>query len=463
MAFYVNLYSVDKRTNSTAIPEGNGVRLSCVITEPCDIMAPTFKFKDIDPNDKNYCYVDMWRRYYWIDGWTYDHGFWVATCSIDPLASWRYEIGNMTEYILRSAAANDPIVMDTTYPLSAKTETDRIIMSGWDVPMNPLESCHVVGVVGGNGLTRYYVIEDLAAFGAAMFGDTLWNSVLADDPGYVEGNIPNFMKAQFNPLQYVVSCTWYPFMIAHSADKYPVKFGYFDSGYTAYLAPTNSFTILSGQIDIPDHPQVSRGRYLNFAPFTRLKITAFPWGEIDLDTTKFANMGYIRFHAVLEVITGSTKLYIANGLGDVILTLVGQMGVTEQLSQVLKDNLATVTGGLSAIAGAGALFSGNIIGGLATIASGIGNAVSSQYPDVSTTGTNGARIAATPSQISLLVTHQYVVGEDRQNRGRPLCQRRKLSSIPGYQMISDPDVKIGATKAEIDMIKKHMTDGYFYE
>ena len=97
------------------------------------------------------------------------------------------------------------------------------------------------------------------------------------------------------------------------------------------------------------------------------------------------------------------------------------------------------------------------------MASGIGNAISAQYPDVSTTGTNGAKIAVAPSHISLIVTHQQIVGEDRQNHGRPLCERRKLNTLPGYLMISDPDVEIPATKAEIQRIKEYMTNGFFYE
>lgn len=462
MAFTVNLYEMSKRENSTRRPSGNGFVIDCEAHEPIDLMSPTFLINLSAPFDYNYLYIAVWDRYYWIDNWTYNKGLWEAACSVDALASWRNSIGNMTEYVLRSADEWTPDVVDTTYPLTATVTTDRINMAGWDIPNNPT-GCHVVGIVSGNGLVRYYMIDDLAAFGAAMFGDTLWNNVVNDDPGRQEGGYPSFMRAQFNPLQYVVSLTWYPFEVPHTLSKYPVYFGYFNSGYTAYLISTASYMLCSGTIRVPQHPQSNRGIYLNLAPYTRLRVSAFPWGEVDLDTTKFANKDQIRFQAFLDPVTGSTKLYIANGDGDVIITLVGQLGVTEQLSQVLKDNLATVTGGLSALAGAASALTGNVMGGLATMASGIGNAISAQYPDVSTTGTNGARIAVAPSHISLIVTHQRIVEEDRQNHGRPLCERRRLNTLPGYLMISDPDVDIPATKAEIQKIKDYMTSGFFYE
>lgn len=462
MAFTVNLFEMSKRENSTRRPTGNGYVIECEAHEPIDLMSPTFLINLSAPFDYNYLYISIWDRYYWIDNWTYNKGLWEAACSIDPLASWRNDIGGMTEYVLRSADEWTPDVVDTTYPLTATVTTNRINMAGWDIPNNPTGS-HVVGIVSGNGLVRYYLIDDIAEFGQAMFGEDLWDEIIKDDPGKQQGGVVSFMKAQFNPLQYVVSLTWFPFEVPHTINKYPVYFGYFDSGYEAYLISTASYMLCSGTIHVPQHPQSHRGIYLNLAPYTRLRVSAFPWGEVDLDTTKFANKDEIRFQAFLDPVTGSTKLYIANGDGDVIITLVGQMGVTEQLSQVLKDNLATVTGGLSALAGAASALTGNVMGGLATMASGIGNAISAQYPDVSTTGTNGARIAVAPSHISLIVTHQEIVGEDRQNHGRPLCQRRRLNTLPGYLMISDPDVEISATKAEIQKIKEYMVNGFFYE
>ena len=468
MAFQVNLYAFSKKSNSTLRPSGTGYRMDCEAHDPINVMAPVMIFNLLFPFPYNYMYVPVWDRYYWVDSWTHVNGLWEAACSIDPLASWRNQIGNMTEYVLRSAYDYDPEIVDTTYPMQAETEIVQVTMPGWSIDANPA-GCHVVGIVSASGLVEYYMIDSLAAFGAYMFGDTLWDNVVADDPGLIEGGLPSFMRAQFNPLQYVVSCMWFPFEIPHAVSKSPVYFGYFDSGYEAYKINRYSYQIFSSQITIPDHPQFERGSYLNMAPYTRLRLSALPWGEVDLDTTKFANKAYdqILLEAWLDPVTGSTKLYIGTAEetegNGIILELVGQIGVTEQLSQVLKDNLATVTGGLSAVAGLASMFTGNVIGGIASAASGIGSALSAQYPDVSTTGTNGARIAVSPTNIWLTVTHQLIVGEDLQNHGRPLCERRRLSSLPGYLMISDPDVQIPATKAEIDQIKEFMVNGFFYE
>ena len=467
MGFRVNLFAFSKRSNSTLRPSGNGFVTTCEAHDPVNIMAPLMKFNLSSPIAYNYMYVQSWNRYYWIDSWTYNNGMWDAACSIDPLASGRNEIGGCTEYVLRSSYHYNGDIMDTTYPLVANTDVVRTDMGGWSV-QSGATGCYVVGIVGANGLVEYYRIDNIPEFGAYMFGtnpnSTLWDEIIADDPGAQAGGYPSFMKAQFNPLQYVVSCMWYPFTIPTTGNKIHVYFGYFDCGYQAYKINRSSYNLFSSQVSIPDHPQSNRGVYLNYAPYTRLRLSALPWGEVDLDTTKFANQGVIYLDGWLDPVTGSTKLYVINGGNEeTILVLVGQIGVPEQLSQVLKDNLATVTGGLSAIAGVTQAATGNILGGIATAVSGIGNAVSAQYPDVSTTGTNGARIAVCPTKIWLTTTHQYICEEDRPNHGRPLCERFKLSLLPGYLLISDPDVSIPATKAEIDQIRNHMLNGFFYE
>lgn len=463
--FTVNLYEINKRENSTQRPSGNGYVINCEAHEPIDLMSPTFMINLSAPFDYNYLYISIWDRYYWIDNWTYNKGLWEAACSIDPLASWRNHIGNMTEYVLRSSDEFDGGIVDTTYPLTGEVDIVQNFAT-WSVEANP-SGCYVIGVVGAQGLTEYYWINDyeIDDFGAAMFGNTLWTNIVADDPGVQQGGVPSFMKAQFNPLQYVVSCMWFPFSLPHAGSKSHVYFGYFDSGWGAYKLTRDSFNLFSDNIRLNEHPQAdARGYYLDLAPYSRLRLSALPWGEIDLDTTKFFGVNSVIYlEAWVDPVTGSTKLYVMNGAGDTLITLVGQIGVPEQLSQVLKDNLATVTGGLSALAGAASAMAGNVMGGLATVASGIGNAISAQYPDVSTTGTNGARIAVAPTNIYVTQTFQHIVEEDRQNHGRPLCQRRRLNTLPGYLMVSDPDVEIPATKAEIQKIKEYMVNGFFYE
>ena len=55
------------------------------------------------------------------------------------------------------------------------------------------------------------------------------------------------------------------------------------------------------------------------------------------------------------------------------------------------------------------------------------------------------------------------MGEDPKHRGRPLCQRQKINTLPGYLLIAEPDVELPATYEEIDKIKEFMANGFYYE
>ena len=55
------------------------------------------------------------------------------------------------------------------------------------------------------------------------------------------------------------------------------------------------------------------------------------------------------------------------------------------------------------------------------------------------------------------------VNEDNEDLGRPLCTAKKLSTIPGYQLIAHGDLAIPGTAIENKTIKNYLESGYFYE
>ena len=102
---------------------------------------------------------------------------------------------------------------------------------------------------------------------------------------------------------------------------------------------------------------------------------------------------------------------------------------------------------------------GNIAGGLA---SAISSAVNCMYPDVTTNGVN-AGFSGLYGQWRLYSKFYKLAAEDIAHRGRPLCQVRQLSTLPGYQLCTNTDVQLPATKAELDAIKGYLESGYYFE
>jgi hypothetical protein len=53
--------------------------------------------------------------------------------------------------------------------------------------------------------------------------------------------------------------------------------------------------------------------------------------------------------------------------------------------------------------------------------------------------------------------------DDVADKGRPLCQVKRLDTLPGFQMISDPHPEIPCTAQELEQIVAALTGGYYFE
>ena len=92
----------------------------------------------------------------------------------------------------------------------------------------------------------------------------------------------------------------------------------------------------------------------------------------------------------------------------------------------------------------------------------IGDMVNASMPDFATSGSNGT-VANFTSAPTLYAKFLPVVSDDNEDRGRPYCKKVKLSTMPGYQVIADPDLALSGTSEENRMVKSYLESGYFYE
>ena len=113
---------------------------------------------------------------------------------------------------------------------------------------------------------------------------------------------------------------------------------------------------------------------------------------------------------------------------------------------------------VSAVGGIASAVAGNALGAVA----GIGNAVNSVMGKVNTIGVNGsASQLLTPPQLS--ATFIKIVDENNEDRGRPLCQVRRIDTLPGYQIHADPEMSLPCTQSEMVTISGYLTGGFLYE
>lgn len=506
----VIFYNFKKRTNSTAQP-GSGassVQLSCQLKDETSILNPTLIIQTVTAGSDptwNYVHIPEFSRYYFITNWTWKNAVWECDCVPDVLASFKAEIGLMSEYVLRSSNTYNEQIVDMQYPTTAETRVNAELLT------NRFQSVlaggyYILGVISNDsasaqGAITYYQMTpaQLATLKNYMLSDTFMTDQGLDVQTVLDVLPNELLKTLYNPFQYIASCVWIPFPdsaipnnLKSSAN---VQFGWWTP--TSTTIPGNKINAngyvatFSERIPVYGHPQrLTRGVYLDHAPFSDRMIFYPPYGSIPLNDDSITGGDFIRIELTVDMVFGDSVLTLFhdrplggdsyNNMG-VIARVSAPLAVPIQLAQ----NDIDVTGSLSAIStsvtGAAAqAFVGtalsNPVGILGfaksvsntvsasvnqTLAA-IGDVVNSPVGQLQTSGTNGS-LAQYSTHPYMVQKWRIVADDDNAQKGRPLCQVQTLGNIPGYIMVDTPDVSLACFEPERQTIIDFMSNGFYYE
>ena len=143
-----------------------------------------------------------------------------------------------------------------------------------------------------------------------------------------------------------------------------------------------------------------------------------------------------------------------------------QLGVNIQLAQIAANRIGLLQDGLSGAASViGNLVTGNIVGTIASAASGIMAAYQTAQPRVLSNGSNDSLLALLQRYTDPYVYEIFheIVDEDNTNHGRPLCQVKQISTLSGYVMCANAEISINGFPEEREQIMSLMNSGFFYE
>ena len=465
------LHNITKRNNSTKQPlPSEGESFSVQLKDEASFLNPSFKMSPenlteglFSPAAYNYCFVPYWQRYYYITNWTWENGVWSFSCVVDVLASFKYEIGNTSSYIVRAAGDMDGTIIDTFYPAKSNaTIMHTSVASAW-YNVAPSGGSYILGCINYQssntvGAIAYYALtqSELASVLNYLFTDNIFNASSITEMG------KGLYQSLFNPFQYIVSCLWFPFQTsAFGSTQTAVKVGYWSTGINGIMV-SNLAEKTFVTATIPSHPQATRGAYLNRAPYARHTLYIPPFGSIPIDTN-FLTIGNYLYSAVLiDHITGQATIRVAvsqsaNNLNEynIMCERSSVIGVPIQLAQILTDYISTINSGADIINSAFSLDLGGIFKGLTS-------AVESQMPKVSTAGANGSFIECL-QQPQLISEFLPIVNENRSEYGRPLCAIRTINTLAGYIQCGEDDHSFSATKTESEEINRYLSEGFFYE
>ena len=500
--FNVEFWSFTKAPNSTAQPTGTSAVYKCVSNADFNIIEPRIPLQlgaASNPTAFNYAKITVFNRYYWVTRWAFEGGLWVAYMRVDALASWKTGIGNMSAYVLRAAADYNENIIDTCWPREAVYANSQQTLTNYPpYSTNIQDGTFVVGIAG-TGASMYVKFNYMSfnLFMNALITDTFYSAVLTK-----MGLAANpELKFQVNPLQYITSCIWLPFVDVDTTAPTVSRLYIAGVDIMSLSFPTEgggSITLSAWPISpIPikewitngvlnRHPQTAtHGMYVN-ASASEYSLNMPPFGKIDLDPSFCASHDQLYIKTTVDYRSGNAVLSIlgcASGSGgaptgpfELHSRITGNVGInipvsiTQSgglgISSVLAPITSTISGAAAGLAAGGAI--GAVAGGLAGLAGSvpgfIGDVAQSRINRASVIGGQPSIANFGTGPLPVLYYTWYTIGDmDVSDKGRPLCEIRQLSTLSGYQLCADVEVEIPCTRDEEQMIKGFLESGYFYE
>lgn len=489
--FFTNF---SKRENSTKRPSGTvDLSLTGYLREPCSVENPVFKIErlnaDICPETYVYAIIPMLGRFYFVTDWVWAEGLWECHLREDYLATWKTYIGASTAYVERSASSYNGAITDKLYPVTTDFSTTGVSLASGYYNIAPTGGCFVLGIINNanfatsqaGGAVTYYAMT-IPQMRSLM--NYLLGTGFLDDAGFPATATPgqqllqDTAKAFVNPVQYIASCIWYPVTVDMIAEQTPssIVLGYWDlDSNVAQGHKVNSFVFTQSITgNIPAHPQAAtRGKYLNYSPYTRLTLQAPPFGSIPIDTS-FCEIGsYLWARVYVDIITGKAQIRVRiqpdaqHETSTAIVTEASAMfGVPIQIAQMTPDYLNAISSVVSFASNvATGMVSGNYgqgdLNALLSLNS-IGNAIDSLMPQARTEGVSGSFVQYVLPPV-LTAQHFVVTDEDNTELGRPLCEVKRIDTLSGFIKCGEATVDYPCFLSEKKEVYNYLRQGFFYE
>lgn len=425
------LSKFDKREVDLMVPSSYPLRgeVEVQLREDVSITNPTFIMTHGWDYSKafNYAYVEAWGRYYFIDDIVIDRNLVYIKCSEDLLASWYDEIMDSTLWCSRSYSNPDYSITDTYYPtLQGMTTSVRNVSTPWS---SYDTGSYIIGVSGGGeqyhvGGNSYYVLNSNEM---ASFIDALMNNEFS-----ITGIVDSVSKAMVDPLDYILSCKWYPFTVIGGQTVTNVHFSWWYSHADATVLTQDDLVYsFDREIDISDLWGEDCVEYEKYSPYSQLALLAPPFGIIQLSPaaqSQAVKTGKVKLKVQVDLVTGMGTLFI----GDPCVTMTTSLvGIDIPVGEVIQDYIGSITSLAGGFTGGGGLGAAN----------GVISAIQAFSPEPSVSGTCGG-FAQLQLDDPWTVELNYLQPCDVNNElyGAPCCKAVKVSKLSGFCQFENPHI-----------------------
>lgn len=451
MAYQVDFGIINKKVNSTS--EGFTVNFSatCNLKIPCDVMQPVFLVQGAFPPTDNYFHVADFGRYYWITGIRFNSGQWEITGITDVLASFKYEIGNQLQYIVRTSNVslrNEEIIDSMALAGVRPTITYLSDTLGLNAT-----GCFVVCCAGKNG-NKYFMMD--SGNWQALYAKVYTSGFLNDNYNVWQAITQDFCNTVLNPQDYIINAKWLPCGITGNAES--ISLGFTDTGVVGYSV-TPGMAVFTRNISwaIPLHPQYATyGQFLNGNMFRKITLALPGYGNLVLDADALATDATLNIVAEMDI-TGVLTYSIdyAGKHTYVCCDLSADAGYS-----VTKSSIGNALANAGEAAGVGAA-GGGVIGAVGMVAV---NGILSAIPQVERASSGGSRSVLAGGGLIKCTIMYYTIQEFSGVKvGYACCRTLTPATCGGYIECKNASVQCTGTEDEINKINNYMNGGFYYE
>lgn len=453
----IKLYKFNKLGNSTKQPDNTVTQkeCQCLVKTASSILSPSVLLKD-SPVGYNYAYIAAFNRYYFITDISYNIGEWEVSLTVDALATYKSELGNISAYVVRAASDKTGTIKDTAYPITGAYSSDYQV---WN-PIMPYTQWYYVTVIGSSGSSYTYAMN-LTQF------TTFANNLLAfsSDSGWLSDVANAIKNSQYNPLAYVTNC-----FIAGVAPDTSLAFSSIDVGTTTIAV--NCFRqnparkTLSHTFTVASHPQAgSKGIYCNMSPYSEHILCMGSFGNINVPAdlfTKSTNTIDVDISIDLAV---NMAVLNAKANGTIFANVTSSVGSNIAIAANSKNLVGGAISLATALAGtATAIMTKDNTMALKSAAAALGGIAEMGKYNTSTTGGIGSDAAMLTGNLGLYSLYHTIADHDSSHMGWPLCKYVVLNTLSGYILCEKGTFYADeATDTEIGEINAYMTSGFYYE
>lgn len=460
-------YSLNKRSNSTLQPSGDGTVINVTLKDGADILRPVFRLNYSTMPAFN-CIVFNGRTYRVTDIASVRNELWEVAAEVDVLATYKSNIQATTAFVVYDATANTEII-DNRLPTKTTAIYNEYV---GQLNENASAAGSYLACVTGEDASHVFKIPNVSwlsniisdpASGLAHYLSNEFPTIDQWSGDFLEGLVyylkqtgKNLIGSGGNVFNNIRSIIWVPWRVETSQTA-SFDLGIFHTGAICSIV-TTIFQNSSAQATIP----WAFSDWRRNEPYTYVYLYLPFVGVIHIPSSQLIGQSTISVQIAFNQLSGEIAYRVYSGSVQ-----VGAYGANTAISIPFGSSQVTPAQKVTALAGAAggvgaALATGNVLAGAAAAAS-----LAALRPiGASVGGIGGGAGGALDLNIRCFtVSHDTIVAPNSiaASIGTPSMAQKSLSGLSGFVQTRGASVAGTMTETERMQINELLDGGIFIE